>query len=373
MKQFHNSFFNHKYVQLLIKTQIRIFFILLWLGCLTGFILLSYVSKNFAQEKSLSVYMWSDKIDESVLQAFEQETGIKIYVNYYESNEELVTKFEIAKDLNCDIILPSEYIIEPLAKSGFLKKIDRSQCHFIDRIYPEFMGHQFDIDNEYSLPIYFDILGLGYTHSYFQDGLPSNSWNLIFNKDAVPCKQISMVDDSREAIFLTLKYFGWDTEQLNQEQLKTIEKLFLEQKKWVGAYTDFQQSYFLTSKTYPLVVSQRERVVRAMITDDDLGFTIPDEGSLMILTNVVISASTQKDEMIYQFLNYIYDHDVMMSNCKKFCILPVVKDVLEDLPQEYVGVDSLRPGQELFQRLEIFKNILTQKQINDIWIAFKSF
>ena len=373
MKKNQNKFFENKYVQFLLKTQIRFFFILFWMCGITGFILLSFVSRYFVQERSLSVYMWSDKIDESVLQKFEQETGIRIYVNYYESNEELVTKFEVAKDLNCDVILPSEYIIETLAKQGFLKKIDKSRCNFIDRIYPEFMSMTFDPVNEYSYPIYWDVIGLGYTHSYFKDGLPLNSWALIFDKNLVPCKQISMVDDSREAISLSLKYFGWDSSKLSTEQLDSIEKLFLQQRSWVGAYTDFQQGYFLTSKTYPLVVAQREIIVREMLTDDDLGFVLPEQGSLLILSNVVICASSKKDDLIYEFLNYIYSHDVVMHNCKEFCLLPVLKDVLEELPQEYIGIDNLLPGQERFKTLDIFPNVLTQKQINDIWIAFKSF
>jgi spermidine/putrescine-binding protein len=110
-----------------------------------------------------------------------------------------------------------------------------------------------------------------------------------------------------------------------------------------------------------------------MLTDDDLGFTIPDEGSLLILSNVVICASSQKDDLIYQFLNYIYNHDIMMFNCKKFCLLPTTKDILEELPQQYIGVEDFLPGQKNFEKLNIFPNILTQKQINDIWIAFKSF
>lgn len=364
---------NNKFIQFFLKMLVRLSFIIIWASFLIGFILLSHVSKYLVPQRSLSVYMWADKIDESVLQRFEQETGIKVYVNYYESNEELVTKFEIGKDLNCDLILPSEYIIEPLAQAGFLKKIDKTRCNFIDRIYPEFMGKSFDPNNEYSFPIYWDMVGLGYTKSYFNDGLPSNSWSLIFDKNLVPCKQMSMVDDSREAIFLAVRYLDWDYKKLDENQLEQIKALFIEQKSWIGAYTDFQQGYFLTSKTYPLVVSQREIIVREMLFHDDLAFTIPDEGSLLILSNVVICASSTKDDMIYEFLNYIYKHEVLMHNCQQFCLLPVVKDVLEELPQEYIGVEDILPGQPAFERIKIFPNILTQKQINDVWIAFKSF
>ena len=363
----------NRFVQFILKMQVRLLIILFWLSCLFGFVLLSYVSEYFVPTRSLSIYMWPDKIDESILQKFEQETGIKVYVNYYESNEELVTKFEIAKNLNCDIILPSEHIIATLAKSGFLKKLDKSRCDFIDRICPEFMGQYFDPHNEYSMPIYWDVLGLGYTKSYFQEGLPSNSWSLVFDKNLIPCKQIGMVDDSREAIFLADKYFGSDCQNIDTAALEKIKNLFIEQKSWVGAYTDFQQGYFLTSKTYPLVVCQREIVARHMLTHNDLAFTVPDEGSLLLLINVVICASSEKDDLIYQFLNYIYKYEVLMYNCQEFSILPAVKDVLEELPQEHIGVENLLPGQEVFKRLEIFPSLLTQKQINDVWIAFKSF
>jgi len=369
----NNRFFENRFVEFFLRMNVRLLFIIFWASCFIGFVLLSHVSWFFIPEKSLSVYMWADKIDESILQKFEEETGIKIYVNYYESNEELITKFEIAKDLNCDIMLPSEYIIQPLVQGGFLKKIDKSRCDFVDRIYPEFLEKSFDIYNEYSLPLYWDFIGLGYTKSFFPEGLPSHSWNLIFDKKSVPCKLIAMVDDSRESIFLARMYFGLEAGMLDFDQLEQIKKLFIDQKEWVGAYTDFQQSYFLKSKTYPLVVSQRERIVREMLEYDDLAFVVPDEGSLLMLNNVVICASSKKDDLIYQFLNYIYSHDVLNYNCRKFAILPVVKDVYEQLPQEYIGVDNLAPGTDIFARLDIFPNLLTQKQINDVWIAFKSF
>ncbi len=369
----NKSLLENRFIRWIVRTQIRLLIIMFWVLFLVGFVLLSHVSQYFVPTRSLSVYMWADKIDESILQQFEQETGIKVYASYYESNEELVTKFEIAKDLHCDIILPSEHIVQPLAQAGFLKKLDKSRCDFIDRISPEFMGKYFDPQNDYSLPIYWDIIGLGYTKSYFPEGLPLNSWHLIFDEKLVPCKQISMVDDSREAIFLAKKYFCSDCTELGADQLEEIKKLFIQQKAWVGAYTDFQQGYFLTSKTYPLVVCQREIVAREMLAHDDLAFALPDEGSLLLLSNVVICASSKKDDLIYQFLNYIYKHEVMMHNCKEFSILPAVKDVLEALPQEYIGVENILPGQLYFNKLEIFPNILTQKQINDVWIAFKSF
>lgn len=354
------------------KMGVRFFYILFWILFLAGFISLSHLSHYFRSERSLSICMWSDKIDESILQQFEQQTGIKIYTSYYESNEELLTKFEITKNLNCDIALPSDYIVKNLVNSGLLKKIDKSRCDFINRIYPEFLHLDFDSENEYSLPLYWDVFGIGYRKSYFPQGLPTTSWALIFDEQMVPCKQISMVDDSRESIFIAHKYLHLD-QQSAQENLSEITKLFLTQKKWVGAYTDFQQGYFLNSQTYPLVVSFREHVARQSVTSDDIGFIVPDEGTILMIINIVISATSQKDDLIYEFLNFIYTYQVMMFNCKEHCLLPATQDVLEELPIKYIGMEDLYPRQDVFKRLESFSNILTEKQIHDLWVAFKSF
>lgn len=362
----------NKVIDFVIRNYIRLLIILFWLGGLIGFLMLPHVANMFTKERSLCIYMWSDKIDESVLYQFEQETGIKVYVNYYESNEELLTKLEISKTADCDIILPSDYMVEALWKAGLLKKIDASKCDFLDRIYPEFKGRFYDPKNEYSVPLYWDVLGIGYTHSYFPQGLPSNSWALAFNKEDIPCKKISMIDDSRESIFLAATYLGWPIQQLDTKQLKKLKKLFIQQKKWVGVYTDFQQGYYLSSQTYPFAVSQREYMAREMIDNDDIGFIVPKEGSLLTIDNIVISASSKKDDLVYQLINYLYKHETVLFNVKEFCVLPVLQDVLENLPKKYIGIDGIKPGEKIFNRLHMFPNILTQKQMNDLWIGFKA-
>lgn len=362
----------NKIIKFLFQNYLRLLIVVFWLGGLIGFLMIPYITRTFVEDRSLCVYMWSDKIDESVLYQFEKDTGIKIYINYYDSNEELITKLEIAKNPDCDIILPSGYIIQPLVEAGLLKKIDKSRCDFIDRIYPEFMGLFFDKNNDYSLPMFWDAIGIGYTHSYFPHGLPSDSWSMVFDQEDVPCKKISMLDDAREAIFLTSKYLDWTAEKFSKEQLNTLKKLFINQKKWVGSYTDSQQGYYLTSQTYPLAVSQREYVARDKLENDDIGFMIPKEGTLLTVDNLVICSASQKDDLVYKLINYIYRHDILLFNSEEFCILPVVKDVLDAMASECIGIEGIKPGQELFSRLEMFPNVLTQKQINDLWIAFKA-
>lgn len=351
---------------------VRALYVCALLAAIYGFLMSSHIANYFIEERSICLYIWAEKIDESILQQFEQETGIKVYVKYYESNEELLTKLMIAPQADCDVMLPTGYIIPALIQANLLKPIDKSKCNFIDRLYPEMMNHYYDPRNEYSLPLYWDIQGFGYDKTYFPNGIDA-SWRTVFNKDYVPCKEILMVDDSRESVCTSMIYFGWTQKtSLTDAEVEQIKNLFITQKQWVGAYTDFQQGYYLQSKAYPLAVSQREYIVREMMDNPNIGFVLPKEGTFLTIDTMVICKASKKDDLVYEFLNFLYRHDVSLENVKICGNLSAIKDVLDDTPQEIIGMQDIKPGEKLFKICKNFENILTQEQMNDLWISFKA-
>ncbi len=350
---------------------VRFLFVIFWAVIIYLFLLLPYTERLFFHDQEyLCIYTWADRVDETVLQNFEKETGIKVYMNYYESNEELLTKLENMPFVDCDIILPSGYIISSMIQSGLLKKMDRAKCHFLDRMYPDFLHSHDSKRDEYTVPLYWDVLGIGYNNQKVK--IDDVSLKAVFDQKYLVGHQIGMIDDSRQSIFLAALYLGYSLDSLSKAQLKDLRKLLNEQKQWVGAYSDSQQGYFLASKTFAIVASEREHICKQMLNHDFVSFYLPKEGSLITADHVVISASTKKDELVYKFINYLFEHDVLKYNCEAFCLMPTVKDVFEKLDQKYIGVDDLWPGSEKFKELKVFKNILTHKQINDFWVRLKS-
>ena len=357
---------------LLLQWAIRGAMVLFWLTLFYLFLLLPYFSSFLPEQRSICVYTWSDRIDEEIIQKFEEKTGIRVYVNYYDSNEELITKLEVMPYVDCDLIFPSGYMVEHLITSNLLKKIDHSRCNFIEDLYPEFMGKFYDSQNEYSLPIYWDVMTLGYSEKTFFDGLPSNSWAMIFEQDQVPCKKIGMIDDAREILSIQSKYLGLKKKDINKYVIRKMKDMLIAQKKWIGVYCDAQQGYFLLSGAYSLVVSYREYIVREMQDYDFIKCMVPKEGSLLAIDNVVISAATKKEDLVYQFLNYLYSEDVYLQNAECYSILPASKKVFKKLDQKYIGIKGLRPEILRKKNIRVFKNLLTLKQTNKFWIRVKS-
>lgn len=352
---------------MIIKHVVRFLFLMFWLAITYALLLTPYLEKVFFKEsKYLCLYTWADRIDDSILHDFEKKTGIKVYVNHYESNEELLTKLEKMPYVDCDVILPSGYIVSAMARSNLIKKIDVDKCNFISRIHSSFRNPE----HGYSIPLYWDILGIGYNNQKIDKD--SVTLKMVFDRDSYRKKKIGMIDDARQTIVLTAIYMGYPLDSLSHEQLRQMRHLLRKQKEWVGAYSDSQQGYFLASETFNMVVSEREYICQQMLKHPFISFKIPEESSLLTVDCVVVSASSNKDQWVYEFINHLYSYDVLKRNCEKHCLLPVCTDVFNVLDKKYIGVDGLTLDSDLFRKLKTFKNILTHKEINDFWVKLKA-
>ena len=93
-----------------------------------------------------------------------------------------------------------------------------------------------------------------------------------------------------------------------------MKKLLDKQKQWVGAYSDSQQGYYLASDTFNMVLSDRKPICQQMQKYDFISFKLPQEGSLLTIERVVISASSKKDDLIYELINYLYSYKIYKHN-----------------------------------------------------------
>lgn len=342
-----------------------------WMMLIYLFLMLPYfLGTQNTDQQSLRIYTWTNRIDEVVLRNFEQKTGIRVYLNYYESAEELLTKLEMMPSMDCDIMLPSTYIIEPMIKAGVIKKLDLSACSFIKKLYPQFLNLQPRVCQQYAIPLYWDVFGIGYNKNLVDQA--DVGVDLLFNRQQVVGQEVGMTDEPREAIFLAAQYLGYKLGNFSDDELRKIRHVLRDQKPWVGAYSDSQQGYFLASETFAVVASDREIVCRQMLNHDFVGFALLPEGSMLRIDSIVINANTKKDALIYKFLEYLFSQEVMLHHAKKYCILPTTKEAFSQLDQKYIGVDNLYPGSIEFQKLIVFNLGLNQKEINDFWIRFKA-
>ena len=93
-----------------------------WILAALAALLLCCPVLALAQE-TISVYNWGDYIEPEVLELFEQETGIKVIYETFETNEDMYAKIAMGGS-SYDVIFPSDYMIERMIQENLLQKIN---------------------------------------------------------------------------------------------------------------------------------------------------------------------------------------------------------------------------------------------------------
>lgn len=343
-----------------------IFIVTCWIGAIFLFLYTPLFIDMVRKREVINILAWPQVLDAQYLKDFEKKTGIKVNVSYFEYNEELLAKIKLVDQHDYDLIMPSDYAVKPLIEEGLLKKIDRTKLNFWHQLYPTLLGHYFDPYNDYTIPFYWTTIGLGIDRDYFND-LPTTSWSLIFDEQYAP-KHIAVFDSSRELPLAAAQYLFGSIDGINEEKFLAIKELLIKQKSWVELYTDFRSEYILASKTCPVAMVFGSDLVKVMRKFDNIEFFIPQEGGFILIDSFAIPVVSKKDEVIYQFLNYLYDQKVLEKYVKKFDFFPPTKTVVMDGKFKKMSV----PTKEMFNRLHFFKSVIPEAKLTDLWVTVKS-
>ena len=82
------------------------------------------LSANAGEDKENNIKNWKDYMDETSLQAFEKETGIKPTYDIFDGNEILQAKV-LAGSTENDIVTPGTNSLKSQTQAGALDKYDK--------------------------------------------------------------------------------------------------------------------------------------------------------------------------------------------------------------------------------------------------------
>jgi len=306
-------------------------------------------------------------LDAQYLVQFEKETGIKLYINYYANNDELIVKLRETKGAGYDIIIPTDYAVELLVKEGLLQKIDKSKLNFLHTIKPRFLVNYFDQNNEYSIPYIWDVYGIGINKNFFKGNLPQPSWRLIFDEQVTP-GNIGMINNAREVILVAANYLFGSIDGLTPDRIRKVKQLLLKQKSWVEIYSDLRADYLLRSGSCPVVACIGSDIWQAIRFDKTLDFLVPQEGTFMLIDNIAIPIKSKKQDLVYKFLNYLYKAEVTSHHYEKFALFFVTNNVAVRKEDQKVIDRILKEA----KKIDFFRNVLSEKDLIQLWIELQA-
>ncbi|MEL7097094.1 MAG: extracellular solute-binding protein, partial [Pseudomonadota bacterium] len=183
----------------------------------------------FAEE--VRVYNWSDYIDEELLTKFEEETGLKLVYDVFDSNEVLETKM-LAGGSGYDVVVPSGTFLQRQISAGAFQKLDKSKLTNLGNMWDaiEERTAKYDPGNEYSINYMWGTTGIGVNTGkvaeILGDDAPVGSLELIFdpaNMEKLASCGVHFLDAPTEMIPAALKYLGEDPDSHDPEVIAKAE------------------------------------------------------------------------------------------------------------------------------------------------------
>lgn len=341
-----------------------------------------------AAAEEVRVYNWSDYIDESLLKKFEDETGLDLIYDVFDSNEVLETKM-LAGGSGYDVVVPSGTFLQRQITAGAFQKLDKSKLPNIKNMWDviEKRTAKYDPGNEYSINYMWGTTGIGVNvgkvKEVLGDDAPIGSLALIFepaNMEKLAECGVHFLDAPTEMIPAALKYIGEDPDSHDPDVIAKTEEVFTAVRPYVQKFHNSEYINALANGDICVafgwsgdVLQSRDRAAEAE-NGVEVAYNAPSEGALMWFDQMAIPTDAPNPEGAHVFLNFIMDAQniatasnyVYYANGNKESQPMLVEDVIDD-PAVYPDEATL---ENLYTTTPYDAKV--QRVVTRLWTKIKS-
>lgn len=257
------------------------------------------------------VYNWGEYIDPELIDLFEDETGIDVIYEEFETNEIMYPKIQSGA-IAYDVVCPSDYMIQRMIENDLLAEINYDHIPNLKYIGDNFMkmSRQFDPENKYSVPYLWGTVGILYNKKMVDE--PVDSWGILWDKKYED--SILMQDSVRDAFAVALKYLGYSLNSTDLDELEAAKNLLIEQKPLVQAYVIDQVRDKMIGGEAALGVIYSGEALYCQQENPDLDYVIPKEGTNIWIDSWVIPKNAKNVENAEAFINFLCRPDIAKMN-----------------------------------------------------------
>lgn len=306
------------------------------------------------EEPVLNLFCWTEYVPQSVIDAFTAKTGIKVNMQNYESNEEMLQKLTSGGG-KYDLIQPSDYMIEAMSKAGYLRPIDKAAVPNLKNIAPEFLNKSFDPGNKYSVPWMAGTVGIMVNTELVKDDI--KGYKDVF-QDKYKGKIITL-DDARELVSWSLAAQDIDVNEITPETLEKSRELLETWIPLIGAYDSTSPKDALLKGNMAIgIVWNGEGGY--ILRDDKSGkfkWILPEEGTHLFIDSLAIPKSAKHPKNAELFMNFILQPEINKMVWDEFPYLNPNAEGRKLLTPEQLANKAAFPPDDVVAKMPIFRDI----------------
>ena len=329
----------------------------------------------------LYVYNWGEYIDEDVISQFEEETGITVVYDLFETNEEMYPVIE-AGAVNYDVVCPSDYMIQKMRENDLLAELNFDNIPNIDQIDPAYMemSQAFDPENKYSVPYCWGTVGILYNTKLLDElGVPApTKWADLWDERL--SGEILMQDSVRDAFMVALKKDGYSMNSESKDELEQTKQELIDQKPLVQAYViDQVRDKMIGGEAAVGVIYSGEMLyiqdeAVSLGLDYDLEYVIPEEGTNLWLDSWVIPKNAKNKENAEKWIDFMCRPEIAKANFEYITYPTPNKGAFELLDEDMQNNKAVFPDINSLKNSEVYKYLgdETDAVYNELWKEVKA-
>ena len=320
---------------------------------------------------TLKLFTWGEYLGENVISDFEEQFGVNVIIEYFDSNEMMYTKLQGGDSY--DVLIPSDYMIQRLIAEDMLQPIDKSLIPNMEVLTDGVKNLAFDPENEYSVPYFWGTVGLVYnTQNVPAELIEEQGWDILKNTDYAG--DIYMYDSERDSFMVALKALGYS---MNTENDAEIDEAY----QWLLELNDTMDPAYVTDEVIDNMMNGTKDIAvvysgdAAVVLDEnpDMDFYMPEEGTNVWCDSMVIPSNAQNPLLAHEFINFMLSYDAAYDNTITVGYASTNDEVLHDVAENEYAENSAYLPRENYEKDEVFvDNEVMRQKLSQLWLKVKA-
>jgi spermidine/putrescine transport system substrate-binding protein len=315
----------------------------------------------------LHYFTWSDYVGPEIIQEFEHREQVKVVIDTFSSNEELLAKLQSGAT-GYDVAVPSDFMVAIMIQQGLLNELDQHELPNASLLEPHLQALPFDPERRYSVPYLWGTVGIGYDSAVIPAA--PDSWSILW--DPRFKGRISMLNDQREVFGAVLRSMGQSMNSTDGPVIEAAKEQLLRQKPLVKTYTSDHYDQLLASGEVVLAHGWGGPMARAMAERPSIRYVVPKEGATVWADCLVVLRTAPQKRLALRFINFLMEPEIAARTSERLRFASASRPARELVSASTRDNPAIYPPVDQLDRLEWMKDVGRAVRLYDrAWTELK--